>query len=415
MPPQLRPNPNAPDPTAGILFSKWSGLKNTVDAERLGPEEFELAINMDLDDVGQPHRRRGYSLANSGIWSSLFEDDDGRVFGVQNGNLVLINPDFSSVVLQSGFPIPGPLMAWVQVGPTIYFSSRTNAGKINRDTLEVTPWSGPNLSPPLAEGTPILVGGLPIVPPNPPTIVPPTNNFWYSPVVNPTATLPPIRGKLLGPPPLATCLGYFNGRIYLAQGRTVWWTELYLYDYVDKTKDYWQFEAEVTMIGPVTDGIYVGTKEGVWFISRKFTMEARDMSATRTRVMDFGVIPGSMVKVPSELANPPQIPLQQDQPVRMAIIFMTTEGYCGGQDSGVCYNYSESKFIFPRAIQAAAMFRRQDGVNQYVSVLDSEGGPADNARIGSYVDAVLLKKGSWSTVKDHARMNDSASATIISG
>jgi hypothetical protein len=61
------------------------------------------------------------------------------------------------------------------------------------------------------------------------------------------------------------------------------------------------------------------------------------------------------------------------------------------------------------------MFRRQDGVNQYVSVLDSEGGPADNARIGSYVDAVLLKKSNWNRVKDHARMNDSASATIISG
>ena len=377
-----KPAPPAPqDPQQdSVVFRKFVGLKNTVTAERLGPDELELAINVDLDDVGQFHRRRGRRKVASGNFSNLFEDDDGIVFGVKDGNFGIVNPNYSFMVLDGGYPTDP--IAYVQVGPIIYFSSRTRAGKIDRETHVVSPWGA-------------------------------EQDIWFSPVVNPTTTLPAIRGRLYGAPPLATCLAYFDGRIYLANGRTVWSTELYLYDYVDKTKNFWIFEADVTMIGSVTDGIYVGTKEGCWFVNKAFRMELQAMGAKRIRVMDTPVIAGSLVYFPGELGNPPQVGLDQDTKAQVSILFLTEEGYCGGMDSGVCYNYSEDKFVFPDVVTTAAMFRRQDGVNQYIVCGNSMGTPSDTGRIGDYVDATIRRGGEWNIIHDHLKFSDSFTATVV--
>lgn len=201
---------------------------------------------------------------------------------------------------------------------------------------------------------------------------------------------------------MATALAYYNGRIYLAEGRTVWATELYLYNYVEKVTNFLPFEADVTLLGAVGDGLYVGTTEGLWFISGPTFKEMK-----RTRVMDTPVIPGSMVEVPGELANPPQVGLDQDTSAQVSLLFMTGRGYCGAHDSGTCYNYSESKFIFPNAVSAAAFFRRQDGMNQYVAVLNSQGTPSDNARIGDYVDAEIIRAGTWREINECVKFVDS--------
>jgi hypothetical protein len=363
--------PRPPQPTDdqpdSIMLQKFVGLKNVVDAERLGPDELERAVNIDLDDVGQIHRRRGQTLKTSGNFGSLFTTEDGVVFATKDGSLGIILSNFSFNAIDSGYPTD-PL-AYVQVGPSLYFSSRTRAGVIDLKALTVSPWGS-------------------------------TPDIFFSPVVNPTATLPAIRGRLYGPPPLATILGYFNGRIYMGTGCTVWATELFLYNFVDKTKNFWNFEADVTMIGVVTDGIYVGTKEGVWFISGPFA------EAKRVRVMDTPCIAGSMTYVPGELANPPQAGLDQDTKVQVSILFLTEEGYCGGMDSGIAYNYTENKFVFPNVASAVGAFRRQQGVNQYLVMANSGGTPAANARIGDYVDAELIRGGAWNTIRDCLKVSD---------
>ena len=201
----------------------------------------------------------------------------------------------------------------------------------------------------------------------------------------------------------------------MGHGRQVWYTELYLYDWIDATQGFWTFEADVTMIGAVSDGIYVGTTEGVWFIAKQWQWEAKAVAAKRTRVMDFGVIPGSMVYVPAELANPPQVDQRSDTPVKVSIAFMTKEGFCGGQDSGVCYNFTETKFVFPDSVSAASLFRRQQGLNQFLTVLNSDGQPVANARIGDYADATLLQNADWNSVQERVGVRDTLDVTYIKG
>jgi hypothetical protein len=187
-------------------------------------------------------------------------------------------------------------------------------------------------------------------------------------------------------PPQATDMAYYNGRLYLGQGRTLWATELYLYNFVDATSGYKLFEADITMIGAVTDGVYVGTKEGLWFLSGPTFAEMK-----RTWAMDAGVIPGSMVTMPGELGNPPQVPLVAETPVESGIMFMTTKGVCMGTDGGKVTNMTETKFVFPEAVGAAALYRQQDGVNQYIAALQNGGSPVQASAIGDYLDVTIIR------------------------
>jgi hypothetical protein len=377
---QVPPQPSPPDQS--VSFEAFDGLNNIFEPEHLGPRDLVYGINIDLDDKGHPHRRRGYTKLDSGNYSNLFESMDSTVYCIKDGALCRLRRDFVPVSLATGFPIPCPRMAWQQVGPWIYFSSRAFSGKVNRSNDHMAAWGAPQ-------------------------------PLWFSPVVDPTPTLPPIRGRLYKAPPLCEFMAYFNGRIYMGRGRQVWYTELYLYDWIDATKNFWTFEADITLIGAVADGIYVGTEEGVWFLSMKWQWEARAISATRTRVLDFGAIPGSMVYIPAELANPPQVDVRADTPVKVSIAFLTKEGYCGGQDGGLVYNYTENKFVFPDSVGAASLFRRQQGLNQFVTVLDSGGQPVSNARIGDYADAVLLQNAAWTTTKECVGLGDALEMTYI--
>gem|GEM_PF-3599577 len=339
-------------PTDSVTFANWEGLRNTVTRERLKPTELERAVNIDIDDAGQIHRRRGYTKVASGAFHSAYSDRTGRMYVAKDGTLGLLNPDYSFEALLPGV---GPeYLDYVQVGGDVFFSSMTASGVIGIDNI-VSQW-GAEVAP----------------------------NQWLSPVVRPTETLPPTRGKFISAPPMATALTYWNGRIYLANGNTVWATELYLYHFVDKTKNFLQFEAPVTMLATVTDGLYVGTSESVWFLSGPFN------EMKRIPIMSYGVMPRSSIEVPAELIKP-QISQDPQSPIRNAVLFLTKTGLCAGFDGGIIYNLTQAEVLFPDAISAAPMFRRQDGVNSYVAVTNSGGTPSANTRMGDYIDVEIRR------------------------
>lgn len=352
------PQAGAPLPEVGKVLNSWTGLKNTLQPERLDPKDLVRARNVVLDDSGQPSRRRGYTLKLRGNVHSLFTSYQGVVLGVVNSELGVINPDYSHQPLAfiGTDPAAGMLpLAYAQVGDLVYYVGEIDRGVVNLPGCSWGPWGDPD-------------------------------DLWLSPVVNPTETLPPVAGRLLKQPPYATCLTYFNGRLYLGQGRTLWATDLYLYNFVDATSGYKLFEADITMTGAVTDGVYVGTKEAVWFLTGPTFAEMK-----RVWAMDAGVIPGSMVYIPGELANPPQVPLVAMTPIESAIMFMTTKGVCIGLDGGKVTNMTETKYIFPDSVGAAALFRQQDGVNQYIAALQNGGSPTQSAAIGDHLDVTIIR------------------------
>jgi hypothetical protein len=367
------PPDQAPQETESIALGRFDGLKNTVKRERLSARDLARAVNIDLDDDGQIHRRRGTTKVASGEFHSLFQANNSVAYGVKNGDLGVINPDYSFDLLRMGvggdYNNGEPAVAYVQVGSSIYFSSTSASGIIDTTTNLIGDWGS-------------------------------SQDIWLSPVVNPTNTLPEVGGKLIGRPPLATSLAYFKGRIYLAQGRSLWATELYLYQFVDKTRTFFTYESEIVFVGAVSDGLYIGTTDGVYFMSGEFPQR-------RVKIMDSPAVPGSLVYVPGELANPPQVGLQADEPASVSIGFMTTTGFCVGSEGGHAVNLTESRVFFPKAQRAATLFRRQDGFNQYIMVADHEGSPAGNAAIGDYVDALIVRgRDKWTQITEGLNIYD---------
>jgi hypothetical protein len=335
-------------PPESVLLQQFAGLKNTVSPERLAQDDLEVAINIDIDDIKQPRRRRGYRKVIEGVWHSVYTTANGRTYGVKNQMLVRVNPDYSTVSL--GMFCGDEALTWTEAGNSVYFCSMFISGRIASDD-SIANWGA------------ITSEGL-----------------WLSPIINPTATLNPVRGRLLGKPPMATAITTSQGRIYLAQGKTLWATELYMYDFVDKTRNFIQFEDEITCLGSVLDGFYVGTKSAIYYLDGPFSQ------MTRKQVAAYGAFAGSMIQTP-----PDGLPNPYKTSSHGAILVMTERGLCVGYDNGIFSQMTDDRVWFPPAEKVAAMVRRQDGFTSYVGVADSDGSPASNARIGDYVEAEIRR------------------------
>jgi len=332
-----------------VVFAEFTGLRNTIAEERLGPTDLATATNVDLDDAGQARRRRGFTQVASGSWHSLYENN-GVNYGVKDGDLCAILSDFSTLTLRAG--VGDQPLAYTSIGPTVYFSSPVYGGVI--EDMIVRPWGKTG-----------------------------TVGTWVSPVVNPTANMPEVAGKLLKDPPRATALAYLNGRIYMATGQTLWATELYQYDLVDANQNYFYFEDAITSVVAVSDGLYVGTEKATYFLAGAM----RGM--TRVQVFGVGTVKGSAVTV-----DPQRVGGDREDVIarsKQAVLFLTSAGLCVGLDSGVCFNLTQGRFNFPEAQDATAMFREQDGISQYVSTVNSSGTPTGNARFGDFVDAEIRR------------------------
>lgn len=343
------PQPDPNTPPESIIVQQFAGLKNTVSPERLTAQELELAINVDLDDVGQPRRRRGRTLAAGGNYHSAYTAPNETVYIVKGGALGVLRPDYSFMSIT---PVSPAHLCYDTVGDKTYFSSETHSGIVTPDG-GFDQWGQVT-----SEG------------------------IWFSPVVNPTATLGAVRGQLLKAPPMATSIAQLNGRFYLANENLLWVTELYNFNLVDATRNFFQFEDKITMLQAVDDGIFVGTLAGLWFLKGTFPQQ-------RTNVAPVRVLPGSDVVVPSEQVHPGA--RGQPYPSGGAVMFMTDQGIFAGFSGGQCFNLTLGQVVFPDAMSAAAMYRQDAGSSAYVAVTDSGGSPTANARIGDWCDAEIVR------------------------
>lgn len=335
-----------------IILQQFAGVRNTVGRERLSPEELESAVNVDIDDRGQVRRRRGYELKLAGDFHSL-KTIGGRTLGVKDGVLGVVNPNYTFASL--GVTVGNDPLGYTQVDQTTYFSSNDASGQINGTT--VSPWGAADDA-----------------------------GEWISPVNTPTDTLGEVFGQQISAPPYAQEIEAYSGRIYLLAGKYLWATELFLYDYIQKTKNFMQFESEGTMIAAVADGLYVGTTEALYFLKGTLSEGFR-----KDLVMEGAVLRGSLVRVPAKDVHPSgaQGPMAES----VAAVFMTTQGICAGFDGGQVFNLTRERVVFPGADSAAALYREDSGVSSYVAVADSRGGQTANARIGDFVDAELIRHG----------------------
>jgi hypothetical protein len=71
--------------------------------------------------------------------------------------------------------------------------------------------------------------------------------------------------EFLSPPP-GEILEFYHGRIHIAEGSVLWFTEPFGYNWVDYSENYYVLPSRITMLRAIDDGLYIGTTTGVHFL-----------------------------------------------------------------------------------------------------------------------------------------------------
>jgi hypothetical protein len=167
--------------------------------------EVSKADNIDIDAAMMPNRRRGTDLISAtgirNIWST---QDKLQAFCVQNGALCRLNPDYSTVILASGFG--DTQVVFQEVPGMILFSNGTEIGYIINGTAAPVP-----------------------------------------------DTTQQFRIKL----PACQCMEYYRGRVFVGKGKILYFSDAFRFFRLDARKNFKQFPDEIDLIAATTDGIYI--------------------------------------------------------------------------------------------------------------------------------------------------------------
>jgi hypothetical protein len=176
------------------------------------------AVNVEYDDTGMPKRRNGRSLIASGSFHSIFGNED-HGFVVSGGCLYVISPDYSINKIRSN--LTDVQMYYCKTNQGVYYSNMFENGVI-KNFLSY-PW-------------PVQI---------------------YD---------GPFTDAVFSPAPVGKCLAVHNGRMLIANGRYLYYSEPYKFGLFD-LNSYLPFNSDIKMVKPTSDGVYVSDSESVFFCS----------------------------------------------------------------------------------------------------------------------------------------------------
>lgn len=226
------------------VFKASAGLNTQLDPNRLifdaetGITELAVAYNVDHDYTGRVSRRKGFaSTAITDSCHSLFCDGGDALFVTGTG-LCLLFPDVSGYQTVATVT-EGAAVSYAQVAGTIYYVNGFEKGYVAAGTNHA--W---------------------------------TKGTYYGPTSD----------RTLSDPPIGTLIAAIDGRIYIAQGSVLFYSDPYSLNAFDLARGYFQFESDVTMVRKVTEGIFVGTASCVWFLRGTSPKNYRLIKASRSPV-----------------------------------------------------------------------------------------------------------------------------------
>ncbi|WP_428562099.1 MAG: hypothetical protein ACP59X_20515 [Solidesulfovibrio sp. DCME] len=206
------------------------------------------AVNVDVRD-GRILRRPGLRRLGEGGYTGLFSHD-GRLYGARDGAILAIPAQGEPMVLRDGLT-PGAPVAFLGVGETVYFANGFETGCL-RDGAAL-PWGG---------------------------------GVWPG----------PDRAGRYVPPPAGHLLAWHAGRVWIADGAVVRFTEgAGLTDWVDSLAGYLPpATGKVRLLRAIAAGLLVGDATGV-------TLARGNDPQTMTfeRVCPVPPLPGSDVSLPA--------------------------------------------------------------------------------------------------------------------
>lgn len=294
----------------GLKFGPCLGLNTASAPEALAYDgqtkawEAASLVNLDVIDGGRRSKLRpGYSLALPGDWRDGYAAPDGRAYAVRDDVLVEVLGDLSTrslVVLETSGRV-----AWGRLDDLVFWTNGVESGMIRAG--EAVPWGGYDY-PEASEA-----------------------------------------GRYVSPP-AGMVLAGFAGRVWIGVGNMLYYTDSDEGQFFQDAANDLEMPADITVLAPVDDGLYVGTTAGVWFLA------GSDPTA--------GL---SMVLVSSDPATPcTSLPIRSDEVTKQynpagAAIWTSRHGIVFGLTGGIVLQPTKDRVAFdaPASYGAACLVGRR--------------------------------------------------------
>jgi hypothetical protein len=152
----------------------------------------------------------------------------------------------------------------------------------------------------------------------------------------------------------------YNGRMYLGSGPVLGYSQPYGYELFDP-RDYIALDgSEITIVAPVTDGIFVGTRERIVFLQGSGPEDFR-----RIEKAPVGALPGTLVFVDADGVK------FEGVTSKVIGLFVTARGIAACMDGGTFFDMTQDKHEIAAFQRGAALYRKTGGEQRYVAILQT--------------------------------------------
>lgn len=174
---------------------------------------------------------------------------------------------------------------------------------------------------------------------------------------------------LLDPMPPGSIVRHSNGRLLVATGNLLCYSEPFANGLFRASKNYIPFPEPITVVEPCVMGVWVVADQTYW-------IDGDITQAALLPRLPYGAIPHSSGPVPTDSRT---------------VFWISTRGLVLGRADGAAENVQERQLALAGGAAGATLYREQEGT---ISVVTSVRDPMQtNAAASSYFDAEIVRKG----------------------
>jgi hypothetical protein len=381
-------------------LAKFVGLRTQDDPYEVGMDAFVLATNVDVTRQERVRRRQGYTKRYNGVINAGWSDATTMLF-LEGNALKRFELDFSATTLRSGLTQSNVLAAHFFNG-RIYWSNGFETGVVDHGTNRSLGVTVPTRS---SYAIDLGTGDLPVgiykvsvtnvdtddresgaALPNTVSIMDGASlqisglsnayrqriyiserdgsvPYFAAEIAQSDTAFEWKGGSLfqilermhLRTPPAFTAIDHYNGRMLYAHQNILFFSNPLDYETIDFVRGYVLLDSNVTAIGVVTDGIFIGTDKAVYFL------EGGDFTEGRLRkAYPDGALLGGRTYVPGKVLG------SGESEIDIPVMTVKT-GFVLGLPGGDMKNVTGVEFT--AGYRATTAYRRHDGQNHLVSIV----------------------------------------------
>lgn len=396
------------------------GMDNLRPEYEIPANRLRNAVNVDLPDTGNPTRRKGVQRVLSVSEAHSFWSNGSIALMVESGALKLLTSSPAGIVattLRTGLgnrPVSfdefddevfysngvvtgkvsgGASRAWGVAPPSRAPSMAAGAGGLSgglyQATVTYATANGEESGSPqpeqitVSDGATILISGIPTPADGAVTKV----RVYVSPANGeelyrqaellpgtPTFTVyavavgrPRLRTALLSVPPPGEIVRAAFGRLWIASGPILWFTEAFSSSHVDMSRDFIRFPSNISVVQPVSDGIHI-------VADRHYFLPEGNPGSALVKGPAYGAVIGTGIYMND----------------RKAGAWMSDRGFVIGGPGGEVANIQQDRVAVDKMTRGASLFREQDGMRQLLGAFQDGDDTTLAAR--SFIRAEVVRR-----------------------